>query len=182
MGKSVKFGHIVPYSKDATKSTASAENIQRSRRKISKGFRNDGSSEMSPLNVGVGGVFTATYAEEMSFRKKLQERYRAAGEMGDSVTLEEGDTYRVEEVSIQYQTERDRQGKPTGPITEESVIYFRPTSVLGDGPNMTEIERSDGKITQKVRDPDFGAVDWENRPRSYTKKVGGEIVEHISLS
>lgn len=161
MGKSVKFGHIVPYSKDATKSTASAENIQRSRRKISKGFRNDGSSEMSPLNIGVGGVFTATYAEEMSFRKKLQERYRAAGEMGDSVTLFEGDTYRVEEVSIQYQTERDKHGKPTGPITEESVIHLRPISMVGSY---------------------FRMSDWENRPRSYTKKVGGEIVEQITLS
>ena len=159
MGKSVKFGHIASYNKDATRTSASNGNIPRCRQKISKGFRSV-SEEMSPLNIGVGGVFTTTYPDATLFRSAFWGLHNR-GEMANISPIFEGDTYRVEEVSIQYQAGRDKHGKPTGPITEESVIYLRPISMVGSY---------------------FRMSDWENRPRSYTKKVGGEIVEQITLS
>jgi hypothetical protein len=133
MGKSVRFGH--------SKCPPSADNLPRQRQKISKGFRNDGSGEMSPSNIGVGGVFTGV----------------------DEVLQGPEVTYRVEEVSIQYQNERDKQGKPTGPITEESVIYFRPTHV--------DLASICPKVINRL---------WDNRPRSYTRKIGGEVAEHLT--
>jgi len=171
MGKSVKFGHVASYSKDGGKVTASSGNIQRSRQKISKGFRNDGSGEMSPSNIGVGGVLTVTYPEESAQRRAL----RASGAL-DQLPVFEFGTYRVEEVSIQYQTERDKQGKPTGPITEEVVTYLRPTAVLGDGPNVLTRD-NEGKA---IEVPFFDRADWENRPRSYVRKVGGEVIESLN--
>jgi hypothetical protein len=127
MAKSVRYGH--------SKCPPSADNLPRQQRKISKGFRNDGSNEMSPSNIGVGGMFTDDSA----------------------------DTFRVEEVSIQYQTATDKQGKPAGPVTEESVVYLRPTHV--DAPEVVV---------------DLGDDRRRNLPRSYTKKVNGEIVESLT--
>lgn len=137
MGKSVRFGH--------SKCPPSADNLPRQQRKISKGFRNDGSGEMSPSNIGVGGAFTAA--------------------LGDPFSVPEI-TYRVEEVSIQYQTERDKQGKPSGPITEESVIYLRPTHVPDE-----VIDRTPSWSVQRLH---------ESIPRSYTRKIGGEVAEHLT--
>ena len=136
MGKSVKFGH--------SKCPPSADNLPRQQRKISKGFRNDGSNEMGTPSIGVGGLFTAA--------------------LGDAFCVS-GVTYRVEEVSAQYQTATDKQGKPTGPITEESVVYLRPTHVPD--------EVVDGVPSWSV--PRL----YESIPRAYTRKVNGEVVEHL---
>lgn len=137
MGKSVRFGH--------SKCPPSADNLPRQRQKISKGFRNDGSDEMSPSNIGVGGVFTAA--------------------LGDPFSVPEV-TYRVEEVSVQYQTEKDKSGKPSGPITEESVIYLRPTHVPDE-----VIDRTPSWSVPRLH---------ESIPRSYTRKLNGELVEHLT--